>query len=97
MHVRITAHLRDFPTIGRLPGGRRFATCAILIDRSEAPSLVPPGARRSLSVHRPAAIDLLRIALPGDRLDMQAVLQGEDLFIPLRTGRLDVILNGGVD
>ena len=86
------ATLRGDPIRGQSLRGRPFATCPIQIERSGEPQRATPGTLVQLTVHRPAAVDLILIALPGDRLEMLAAEQSGNLLIPASHGHLEVLL-----
>lgn len=90
--IEIEAIIVDHPAFGSLGDGRDFATCMV---RSTGPIGQNPARRNDvwpMIVHRQAAIEILRAAMPGDLLELRGVPNAASLIIPRSSGRIDLLL-----
>ena len=93
MLVFLDGVLVDYPTLAKFAGRHAHAVCDLRIAVARSATGLAPGSRRLLIVHRPAAIELLRAAAPGDVIEADVVLQGDQILIPRSVGHLTVLLD----
>jgi hypothetical protein len=84
--------LIDTPTIGEMPGGRKFAACQMRTSSPIGDGPEKMNTTWTVAVHRGPAVEMMKAARKGDILRMRCILQSGQAIVPRTDGRIDLLL-----
>lgn len=90
--IDIEGVVTGVPTIGEMPGGRKFASCTLRTSASIGNGPDRDNSTWAVAVHRGPAVELMKAAREGDILRMRCIIQGGQMIVPRSDGRIDLLL-----